>query len=263
MRASTEDEEEAVANDRFNNFIASLLSILGNTASPGAQTKLKKAFRGGCVPGKIPGTETLITTILERRQYAAIGYLLSASTKKTVPQNPLYKKFIKKITRLRDALKESADLLVDDEVQIFIKDMANRNGEVSAATVMKFYKEAFEHNKKLAIELSFFLHEPNIAKGRPSFTALYEYILELAHLFEQVSSLPFSIYRHGADNAQGKRVYTPVTVAHTFVAEAVRYINEMAIAEGSTVTYTDKNIYNACEAAQKQMRQERVVSSKK
>lgn len=94
------------------------------------------------------------------------------------------------------------------------------------------------------------------AQGRPSHKEFYAFVYETALLYQKVTGEKFTIYRHKINDAQDTKKYPPITPGHLFVAEAVRWVHEFRSAEAKKrgLQYNDKNIYIACENAQKIMR---------
>lgn len=89
-------------------------------------------------------------------------------------------------------------------------------------------------------------------KRETSLKALQEYVLSLANFYTGISGEDFKILRHKDSNTD---LYKPVKPSHEFIWDAVQYLNACVKSEGCNRQYTDKNIYNAFEAAQKMLKQ--------
>lgn len=87
-------------------------------------------------------------------------------------------------------------------------------------------------------------------RGRPSHDDLVGYVVEIAKVYEHLSKKKFTVFRH-LDRSQGGRAI-PHTSGHKFVQKILAWTEKQDFgATSKTTVFTTKNIYNACEAAQK------------
>lgn len=197
----------------------------------------------------------------------ALSYLRRHSKKNQAKKNRVnHVKFLKKITAFRDSLKESVKLMKDPAVAKLLKHKANEHAKDqkilqryhqmlnvrhvehdAAKNYLETYHRMLELHEEMSRAVLSNSHKMN--KGRPSLETLYKYVYELAVLYKDLSKENFSIFRHKGEKGE----YEPVTDGHKFIYIAIQLLNNGALDEGYNETYTDKNIYNACENAQKRL----------
>lgn len=76
---------------------------------------------------------------------------------------------------------------------------------------------------------------------------LYEYVRELASLYENISGEVFTHHRDKNDEDK----YVPRTQGHKFVSRGVSYLNAQAYLKGCSLKYDDIHEMNVCEKARK------------
>jgi hypothetical protein len=159
-----------------------------------------------------------------------------------------YDKHSKKLNDFRKSLITSQELMRDKIIKDFLIGKANRNPEIDPLIIIKSYSKIYEGIRSLALEMELSLDSLK-QKGRTSLKALHDYVYELASLYQKLSSKKFTVFRN-IDGASCK----PVSPGHDFVYEAIQLMNEESKNDGYEKSYTDKNIYNACEKAQKSLK---------
>lgn len=84
-------------------------------------------------------------------------------------------------------------------------------------------------------------------KGRPTLESYYEFVMELSRAYVVLSKKRFTCFRHKSD----ENVYLPITDGHKFIHTATEQLNtNLARIYGEKAeSFSDKNIYNACEKA--------------
>lgn len=93
------------------------------------------------------------------------------------------------------------------------------------------------------------------SRGRPNFNAFKNFVKANIQFYEELSKLPFTLLRHKSTNGE----YSPITEGHRFIAKLTECVNSdiRSYPDEPHITckhYTDKNIYNACEAALAELR---------
>lgn len=179
---------------------------------------------------------------------------------------------LKKITAFRNSLKKSINLMKDPAVIKILEHNSNEhikeqkllqryeqmlnvssNFEYNAP---KNYPETYRRMSELYEEMNWAVlsnsHKRSKSKGRDSLAPLYDYVYELAVLYEKLSKEKLSVRRH-----KGTEGYDPITPGHDFVYTAIQLLNREFLADNSEPLeekyikiYTSENIYVACEEVQ-------------
>lgn len=179
----------------------------------------------------------------------ALEFLRKKPKKTKDAKNPDFIEFHNKIESFRDSLQKSCLLMQDPIVKDFLLHQASKDPEISSNVIVEKYSDTYDKIRSLGIEMEIFL-KSNRAAGKPSLRALYAYVYELAYLYESISGKKLSVLRYKDDQGE----YIAVSPGHEFVNKAIQFMNEEAKSNNFASLYTDKNIYNACEEAQKRLK---------
>ncbi|HOO49700.1 MAG TPA: hypothetical protein PLK94_00275 [Alphaproteobacteria bacterium] len=233
--------------------VTAFLKIIGKENCPKSAQKLRQIFYSTRTD---EGYWTLpVLPFWGIKAMEAIGgqYIRKANS-----DNPDYKKFHKKITGLRDALRDICQYMKDPDIQKYYEVRAYNDKEVQAHITLKSDEEFFEQVRGRGMQLDMFLFEGK-KLGRPSLKEFYNFVYQLARRYEEISEQKFTVLRHRESDGKNAGEYVPITPGHEFIYEAVRWIcEEFKDTDGlPDLRYTDKNIYNACEQAQKRLKDDK------
>lgn len=230
--------------------IAAFLKIIRKENCPIAAQKLRQIFYSTKTEG---GTWKL--PIMSFFASMSMQVLESKHITKTYSGDPDYKRFHKKITGLRDSLRDICQYMNDPDIRKYYEAKAYNDDEVSAHVILKSDKDFFRQVQRRGIELDCFLYSDK-KPGRPSLKEFYNFVYQLARTYEEISGQKFTVLRHRESTGKNAGEYVPITPGHEFIYEAVRWTHEefKDTDKGSDLRYTDKNIYNACEQAQKKLK---------
>lgn len=115
------------------------------------------------------------------------------------------------------------------------------------------YLNTFLGIRQLTQQLDTFLGSKH-QRGRPSISALHNYVYEVALLYIDITGQDFSFVRHLQKSDDDERTKCePINRAHEFVKLAVNILEIYSEHVQMPVECTDSNIYNACEHAQKRL----------
>jgi hypothetical protein len=238
--------------------LKNLLRILNKENCCQTQQKLREVFGWGEQEAIIDGITMLSIsyTKLSISLYDNLNYLQNQEAKKASLQTNDYDRWMKKIKKFSTHLQQTIEHAKDPDL---LKILVAHNEEVSSDTIIKDINCTLHGVERINRSLSLLLREEEKSKGRPPLTELYEYIYEIASLYKNISGEPFTILRIKNTNEKGqKEEYSPITKSHLFACEALEIIHSMALDDGCHERYTDKNLYNACENAQKYLKQQEI-----
>lgn len=171
-------------------------------------------------------------------------------------------KDLKSIEKLAEQLLE---LIENRQVSNFIKLNYDYTlqGEREVGPVYRSFREANANLRDLHKNICRINKNAERKRGRPSLSNFNKYVEQMALLYNELPiEDDFSILRHGSVSEGDEKVYLPITKGHSFICRLVRDINSRLEDEGCKELYTDKNIYNACERALKNIRATRTNPDK-
>lgn len=225
--------------------------ILGKNKCLLTHEKLEKTFYTIRKPGR-----TSVVPIMPGLAAFAFRALKNKQIKK-VSKSKEDKIFDKKIQSLKSSLSKIVTLMSDSEIEAFYRYYARRDHEIPEKVIMDSYFNFQRNVMRESARLGVYLYEEK-NPGRPSFPEFYDFVFKLVQTYEVISGNKFTVFRHKETSGKNKGKYIAVTDGHRFVCAGVEWMYKM-FDENKTIKkrYTDKNIYNACEAAQKHLKEKR------
>lgn len=229
------------------------MEILGKENCPLAEKKLKQALFGDCEEGEIELSDARMSA-QEVAQAINNKYI-----EKTYSEHPDYKRLYKKMEALRNALGDVYQYMNDPEVRDYFKSKDYEDEDILNNIIIKPGNDFLEKVNWCYMKLSTSLRFPKKKRGRPSIGEFKKFVYFLAELYEDISGKKFTIQRNREETGKNEGKYLPVTPGHKFVWEVVTWMHDSLVDRGIEYSfrYTDKNIYNACENAQKKLKQNR------
>lgn len=238
--------------------IRSFLKVLKKDTCKITEKKLRDIF---FLP--IGTAKTVSVPWINMRASKAIKSLEEANLEKMYTKSKTQKRQEKSLQKLRKALIDVAKLMKDPNVWEFYELHASQNHEVSRQTVINELIQFDRMTKRRILELNICL-EKRKSTGRPSLQAFYDFVYDIAKIYEDLSGLHFKVDKQKGSIGDDAGKYLAVTEGHQFVCEAVKWLHKEFSDPALTIypeyikpEYSDKNIFNACEYARKKLRESR------
>lgn len=217
-------------------FVQKLHAVLPGGGRTNAKRDITEAFFGSSrnrTPPNLLASATL-----------AIDALKVGNQKAKIANNPEYKSFIKKIKKLRDSLREVVNYSRDKSIQVFFKQVASQEEELS----LDEFKQFFRYAQHIGFTLDL-IFEKRTPVGRPSLKPLYEFVYDVAKVYESASGKIFTVFSFS---------HEAITPGQQFVTVAMDWLNDFARdSMDCNSKYTKVNIYNACDNARTRLSKER------
>jgi hypothetical protein len=219
--------------------------ILGKDNCTLTHEKLEKTFYTIRKPGR-----TSVVPLMP----GLAAFAFRALKNKQIRELPKDKIFEKKIHSLKSSLSKILTLMSDSDIEAFYRFYARRDHEVSEKVIMDSYYNFQKNVMRESARLGIYLYEEK-NPGRPSLFEFYDFVFKLAQTYEDISGNKFTFFRHKETSGKNRGQYVAVTDGHRFVNAGIEWMYKM-FDENNAIAkkYTDKNICNACEAAQKHLK---------
>lgn len=160
---------------------------------------------------------------------------------------------IDKLRKLQEYLGKAIQQFQDEDIGEYLRLRILEDSERSHSPTRNSYKHWYESLTFLHSDLEHFIMRSQNKQGRPSYQKFYEFVYQVALLYEELSNKHFT-----SDLFKDGEKYSPITKGMEFVWETVGWLNrEARETRGITDGFQSVTIAHACEAARTKLKKER------